>query len=245
MTTPSAFDELTTRVQRRVIDVTASVTAEIPDLINEAIRKAEDHHNYRVMEAVLAGTTTDQTRLLVALPTNWKEFRANPYLRDGNNGELGTTLIRWASSREDALTDYPLDANTSATGGRPTLLLINDMNDDDNSAGDIHTYPLPDTNSLWTDGNYRVEIPYWKYLTDLTGAQSNWFTRNGTEYVLAQATASAFWLNWDEERATTWETIALAKRKLMEKVDKRSRMGRSTTLTPRRDVYASKRQRRM
>ena len=102
--------------------------------------------------------------------------------------------------------------------------------------------PLPDTNSQWTNGHYRVVVPYWKFLADLTAnGDTNWFTRYAHRYLIAKGASDASGLNWDDERKVQWLVEAEAEHQKLIKFDKRSRLGRSTTLVPRRDVHASSR----
>ena len=233
---------IVTRVQRRVIDLPAAITAETETLVNDAMRLVQEKHNFRVMEAEVQATTANQTRKLADVPIDWKEKRDKPFTRDGNNGTLGTTEMAWGVTRTDLLKDFDFEANTSATGGSPDVILEAVWAIDNDIPGELQVYPLPDANSLWSDGNYRVVMPYWRYLPALTAGQANWFTRNAEKYLLNQAVAEAHWLNWDEQRASLWEAKAQAELIPLIRADKRSKITRTDTFTPRRDVNASVRQ---
>ena len=91
-----------------------------------------------------------------------------------------------------------------------------------------------------------LHLPYWKYLADLSAdGDSNWFTDNATLYVLYSAVSRAHALNFDEERSDKWALRAAQQQGEAVKRDKRSRLTRKLTITPRSDVHASKYQTRM
>lgn len=194
------FSTIQTRVNNRVIDLPKTVQVEIPDLINRAIRKAQEKHNFRIMEAEEPQTTGTEVRLLGDVPSDWKEKRARPYLRIGQDGELGTDIIDWSSSKEDMLKRFQLDDTTNS--GRPIFIQLA------NAGTTFHVWPFPDGNSQWDNGLYRVVLPYWKFFKSLGGANTNWFTDNMEDYIVNQATAEAMMLNWDAENAAKWFLLA-------------------------------------
>ena len=232
----ATFADLQTRVNRRVIDLPTAVVAEIPTLINEAIRDAEDAHNFRIMEAEVEYNTLLNTRRLpstgTSVPADWKEKRSAPWLREGEGGTLGTRPIEWATSKSAIVEVYALD--DTVDGGRPAHIL---------EASDtvFEVYPFPDGNSLWTTapvGEYRVVIPYWKLLPDLVnGTDTNWFTTEMPKYIIDQATAEAFGINWDEAREQIWAGKAAIRLQRGIRVDKRSRLEKNIILTPNVDVH--------
>ena len=230
------FSEIQDRVERRVIDLPASVVTEVPLLINEAVRRLERRHNFKVMEAETSQmVTTEANHVLAAVPSNYKEARKKPYLVFDNGS---TRRLILAASLEAVLSVLTLsDTNDE---GEPQVLLDAEPTDDA-GARNFEVYPFPNTSSQWNDGNYRVVIPYWKYLADLSAdADTNWFTTSAVSYIVLEATSRAFYLNWDETRGALWAERAAVHGRRAVKVDKRSRLGRSTTLTPRYDVHATK-----
>src|SRR5690606_23628102 len=84
----ATFSELQTRVQRRVIDLPAAVQAEVPTLINEAMKQLQRRHNFKVMEKVASFTTVAGTQVLGAVPSDWKEWRDFPFYTE----ELGRSV---------------------------------------------------------------------------------------------------------------------------------------------------------
>ena len=53
-------------IRREVVDTVTEFDDAIIDYVNQAIREAEENHNYRHMEATLTATTVENTRLLIA-----------------------------------------------------------------------------------------------------------------------------------------------------------------------------------
>lgn len=229
------FATLKTRVQARLIDVTPTITTEISELINSAIRAAEDLYNYKIMRAELAYTTTIGDHRLpdtgTSIPTDWKESRADPYLRMGEAGIQGTKRIAWAASEEEMVKlfskDDPNDKGQS--------IFVYEKFED----GIFEVYPFPDGQSQWTDGEYRIVIPYWKMLPELADdADENWFTTNMDAYIKAEATAQGFLLNWDEERASVYLRLSEKERRSAEAKEAKTKIPRNITLIPKRDVNA-------
>ena len=229
------FATLKTRVEARIVDITASITTEVGELVNRAIRDAEKKYNYSIMRAEVEYATTIGDHRLpdtgTSVPADWKESRARPYRSEGELGALGVRLIEWARSEEDILKIYsPDDPNNI---GAPTHVLeaIDDLT--------FEVYPFPDGQSQWNDGEYRVILPYWKFLPELSAdSDENWFTNNMEEYIFEEATGKGFLLNWDEERAALHLAIAKQQRIEAQNEDKRKRLPRGLTIVPKMDVYA-------
>ncbi len=230
----ATFQTLQDRVERRVIDLPASVVTEVPDLLNKAMRELEDHHNFRIMGVQTAQlTTTVATRpLSTAVPSTMKELRGRPYLVmfDGSTRDL---LV--APHRMAAHDVYTLD--DADDKGEPRLVLQTEPTDETGSEL-WFVYPYPDGQSDWSDGEYRVVIPYWRHLTELSvGSTSNWFTNNAEWYMVFKATAEAFYLDWDEARGQLWETRAQGELAKVLKVDKLARLGSVRQLSLSLDVF--------
>lgn len=213
------FGQLKTRVQRRIIDLPAAITAEVPDLVNEAIRDLEDFHNFHVMRAITSANTVVDTRLLLPAPADFKNFRNAPWRENatGNTQRLATT-----KSRDEAVQAF------GEREGSPHLLLHDE--EDVQGQADIEVFPLPDGTSDFPDGEYRINIPYWRFLPELTSdSQTNWFTNNAAQYIIDKATAEGFALNWDEARAAFWEQKASQRRAQVLNLDKRFWIGDADT----------------
>ncbi len=222
------------RVTTRVIDLPNTVLFEIPHTINKVVRDLQEGHNFKVMETKTGSlSTTSGSHVLAAVPTDMKEQRGLPYLlmNDGSTRDLVM-----APNLAAALDVFPFsDANDI---GEPKLLL--DPEPDDDGVRSWQVYPYPDGNSDWSDGEYRIVVPYWRYLTELDFGvlEENWFTTNAGWFIVFQATAEAFYMDWDEERGQFWEARAQGEMAKVFKSDKRARLGTVRHLAVHRDVYA-------
>lgn len=240
----TTFFGLQLRVKRRVIDLPQPVLDEIPTLINEAIFSLQQAHNFRVMEYNDIVYTQVSNKLILSslggasynFPTHiFKEWRGEPYSlwADGS--------VRFISIAPTRRAIYPFynDAST----GFPRLLLENPSNDMADTHG-MYVFPLPDGLSDYPDGEYRIFLPYYRYLGDLgSSGDSNWFAdqRAGEQYIVAKATADAFALDWDNPNQAKWETMAENYKKQLIKADKMSRLGPVESFVPHwRGVNSSK-----
>jgi hypothetical protein len=195
-------------------------------------------HDFKVCEANSSVfTTTEVTQLLGAVPSNFSKFRGKPQLinSDGRVRELGIF-----PRREDAEREFGTlaggEADEDVLKGPPRFLSLS-LPTDELGTENFEVWPLPDALSLYVDGNYRIKVPYTKYLTELSGgADTNWFTVNADTWLVWDAAAEAFFLNWDENRGTTWKTKAAAVYKEVIDADKRMRFGEMTELVPSSDA---------
>ncbi len=234
----ATFLEIQTRVNRRVIDLPAAVTAEVPTLVNEASKRLQRRHNFKCMEAATAVlTTTVNTRTLstVAVPADFKEFRGSPYLTD-NSGrfiEVLTAANKNAVQREFSVDD-PFDV------GEPRVLL-DGLPSDELNTRNWAIYPFADGLSDWSDGEYRITIPYWQYFAVLVNdADTNWFTIEAEEYLVNQAASIAFGLDWDEQRMAIYAQLAATEERDVKSTDKKFRLAGVDTFVPRQDVHGSR-----
>ena len=207
----ATLSQLRGRITEHVYDAPGFVTSTVVDRwINEAVRKLQEHRNYRVMEAELAANTATATRVLVARPSNWKEAQQDrPYYRR----QLGDVVfLRWAGGEEDVRKEFTY--NEADEKGAPRWL-YEARPSDELGTRNIEVYPFPDGLSDWTSapaGQYRIVIPYWKYLTPLTGdSAENWFTNNAEEYIEFYGHWRAFRASWDRQRqdAARQELVAM------------------------------------
>lgn len=254
------YSTLQSRINTRVIDLPSAVSAEVPTLVNDAIHFLCAQHNFKVMEGEVAFVTTTPsplTHTIGQIPSDWKEQRDNPYYLS-NIGWVKEML--WQPSR---LYEYrrwaPADQNQI---GPPRDLLLGESKSADNpdpgnpdqdmSQLNIEVYPFPDGQSDYSDGQYRIKVPYWRYLPELSaGTDHNWFTDWADRFIIDYATAEAFMLDWDEQRAGFWmqkavgpkwdgftySTLGGWARQAINR-DSSIRMAPGKSLTPRRDVLA-------
>lgn len=233
----ATYAEIQTRINRLVIDLPAAVTAEVPTLVNEAIRSLERKHNFWIMEAETSRFTTlinTHTLTTGTVPANWKEIRGLPYevQFDGN-----TRRLDYAASREAVLSRFDLEGTIDK--GRPEVILRGEPTDED-GASVFTVFPLSDGLSKWTGapaGEYRIIIPYWRFLTKLSAdGDDNWFTVNAEEYIVEKATSRAFILDWDEARAAVHAQLATEHLADVLKADKTQRLRGATVLVPHKNA---------
>lgn len=197
----ATFAELQTRVERNVIDLPSTVAAAIPQLINSAMKTIQTKHNFKVMETLLPATTVLNTRVLVATPANWKEPHGDPWYVEDATGTKHR--ITWAPSRE-GFVGVPWWTVDDEQTSFPKFLLQSEPTNDAGGSN-IEVWPLPDGASDYSNGEYRVVIPYFRYVAALTGDSStNWFTVNADQYLEFEATQQAFAIDWDEDRMAIW-----------------------------------------
>lgn len=201
----ATYSEIQTRVQTRLIDLPARTLAEVPTLVKEAHRELQSRHNFWVMQETLQATTDALVRNLVATPEDFKEFRLEPYYTEDSGFRVPMKYAR--SSRQlGGLFENDDD-------GQPRFILRGEPAD---AAGTsyLEVWPLSDGQSDYSavpEGEYRISIPYWKYLPALSaGSDTDWFTGNalGEKFLIANAVAHGFAVNWDLEKETEWMGLA-------------------------------------
>lgn len=227
----ATFQQLQERVAGYLIDTPAFTSGLVPSWINKAIRDAEDRHNYRHMERVFEATTVAGERVLAARPADWKMAREAPYLLhdDGETKELG-----WAASREQMRRQFGEDNPQDAA--EPRFIM-------DDAEDGLLVYPLSDSDSDYSDGEYRVRVPYWGYSPALTGGSStNWWTDNREWYLVFYAAAEGFLANRDTQEATVYLERAEVERQKSVRTNKQQANKPPRVLVPRRGVYGLGRQ---
>ena len=177
----------------------------------------------------------DQRTLATAVASNYLRARGKPRLIEDGGGDK---RMRWLSSRQ-AARDRFTDSDTTETG-EPQYLL--DPEPDEAGVRTFEVYPFSDSNSDYSDNEYRIVVPYWRTLVTLSAnGDSNWFTTNAEEYIVAQASSQAFLLDWDEERAAVWSTLAKGHFDEIVSSDKKFRLGAVDTFVPSPDAAGPER----
>lgn len=221
------YEELQDEVQRNVIDLPTAVQEGVPNYINRALKTLQGKYNFKVMEAEADYVTDVGVRLLdpSTMPTRFKDFRLEPFaiMDDGTFWELNMAPNRTALRRMWGDEDE----------GAPRTLFMAEPTSTDDFVGSLEVWPLPDGNSDYDDGEYRISFPYWAYVAPLSNnTDTNWFTTNCEEYLIFQATAEAFFVDWDESRAAVWTQRAGVKYEEAKMLDKRSRLTGTRELIP-------------
>ena len=222
----TTFLDIQNRVQDRVIDLPPKVLADIPNLINEAIRSAQRRYNFRAMEgSVVLVTTAGSLTPTPNTIANFKEYK-----------DRGPYMLNYLSkARPEIVTDSDTAALAALADplnpGEP-LMLLNEL-DDQSSVWTFSVYPYPDANSDWADGNYRIVVPYYYFTPKLVNAtDTNWFVENMDDYIYREATAQAFGLDWDYESKAVWLQEAENKFREAKNADKTNRLGGVDALVP-------------
>lgn len=226
----ATFLELQDRVEANVIDLPTPVLNAVPRLINKAMKKLQRKHNFQVMKTLSGpNLTTVDTRVLMTVPSDWKEWRDKPYMLDDTNGRKQFLSI--GPNRTELLTLYD---NTD--DGPPVYIL--EAEQDDTGAGSFEVWPLPDGNADFSDGEYRIYLPYWRFLPELSAdADTNWFTVNADDYLEYSATSEGFRMDWDKEQADSWRQDAMLEYGDVLRIDKMKALAGVDALVPHLDYY--------
>lgn len=192
------FLELRTEVLANLIDTPAYIQAAAPTLVNRAIKDLQRKRNFYVMRTTVTFNTAFEQRTLADVPSNFKMFNGKPYYVE----ELGMTYpIAVASSKTAAEMAFGTDPTLDF--GRPQVIAQGEPSDSGERKFEV--YPFPDGNSDYADGEYRIRIPYFRFLPVLTtDAATNWFTDNAEEWIVFRATARGFARLWGEDHARDW-----------------------------------------
>lgn len=220
----ATFLDLKNRVTRTLMDAPANTLLEVPLYINEAMSKLQNKHNFFVMQATITYTTT-AARTLGTVPADWKHYRGKPYVL---NFLGGGHWVEIATSRSQA-EGY---RSVVDTGGPQVILKAEEATD---GTGSFEIYPLSNSTSDYADGEYRVTVPYWKYLAALSAdADTNWFLQqdDAVQYIVREAVANGFEFNEDDNRADRWHTRAAETYHDILLLDKYRWLSASETLVP-------------
>lgn len=218
------YSDLKARVSTRVIDLPPNVTAEVPALVNDAIRSIQRVYNFRAMEASQTFITAEGVTQLGSIP-RFKEYR-----------DKGPYMLKNLIRAKQFLTALDTDVNTAVLSSidhedQPEFL-VNSV-DEITGAYNFYIAPYPNALSDWPDGNYRIVVPYYRYSTKLVNdGDTNWFVDNAEDYIIMKATAEAFGLDWDYDSMALWLQRSEEKKKEIIKADKTSRLASVDTLVP-------------
>lgn len=220
------FLDIKTQVLSNVIDLPPAVSAAVPGLINNAIRSAERRYNFKYMEGTASFITTPATLLLPGSILRFKEYKdRGPYLF-----QQYAQARRIFTARESGDIQQVVTLNPVLPGDQPRWITVST---DANNTATFSVYPYPDSLSDWSDGNYRVVIPYYSYSpTFSTDADTNWLINNADDYIIMRATAEAFMKNWDYNSLALWKQQDQDKFNEVKQTDKKLRLSGIDTWVP-------------
>lgn len=226
----TTFLDLKTRVGRRLIDAPAAVTAEVPILINDVIADLQRDHKFWEAKKTFATTTTEGSHILPTLPTDWGDFREQTSYYTTELGD-SRRIVQTKSAQEIAIR-----WNNTVDIGEPRMILLQE-----GIPATASVFPLPDGNSDWSDGEYRIFIPYWSIVPALVADNAtNWLTDLAATYIIAEATRQGFLLDWDEQRADVWATEAATQKRTLMLADKTKWLSGAEPMVPYLDVFEPK-----
>lgn len=237
----ATFLEIKDRVARRIIDQPTAFTTEVDALVNRALREIQERHNWNVMMETASYVTTVDSHKLGDLPSDYKEMREKPYEIVDADGTQGFRLLDRATTREEIIRmGFSVDSQNDT--GEPHMIVEQYIDAGLGVATDqFQVFPLPDNASEWSDGDYRVNVPYWAYLPVLAGdGDTNWFTLNADWLLTHLATAYAFGLNWDDPREDRNLAFAVAEFARLSRQDKLSRLRKGVTIVPKTGARATR-----
>lgn len=229
----ATYQSMQTRVSARIIDLPTAVLTEVPKLVNVAMHKLMEKHNFKVMEAELAAYTQAENHTLLdgvlgnplSLPTPelFKEWRGEPWYTRYTDGSPGFMSI--SPSKQALWGSFTEGGADSNDDGYPQVILEGQPDDSNNRS--LFVYPLPDGNSDWPDGEYRITMPFYRYLPDLVSAgDTNWLVNQASaeEFIVKWAAGEGHALNWDFDKYTALTAMAQTHYKDITDADKRYRL---------------------
>lgn len=221
----ATYLDIQNRVLTRLIDTPTKVAAEVPALVNTALRILQDMRDWKCMEtwADVVTSVAAVNHLLVARPADWKVANGKPYYTYDANSR--SRNIEWRTDRR-----YVYDTWGTRCGHPQDMVDIIDKSQTDGTSN-FYLWPNPDGASTYTDGEYRISIPYYRYLAPFAqSTDTNWFSLNCDNFLVYQATALGFLIDWDESNAAVWEGLAQREYAMKSKQDKLREMSNVQTL---------------
>ena len=226
-----------------MIEVPSDTEDRLEGWVQDAQVALEEEHQWKMLEAEHSVDTTEGIRNLVTGITRWMEAIGDPYYLTGDGVAVP---LEWIPSIRDAMKDYTESVAENDRGAPKGLLESGEP-----GAVTIDVYPAADlgntTGTYSANGEYKVKIPYRKRQATLevTGTAENAFTRDANLrlYLEQYASGKALLFNHDTENAQIALLQAQEHLNRAKRADKR-RKSQFIRFTPRRDVYASRRQRR-
>jgi hypothetical protein len=229
----ATFTDIQNRVKTRLIDLPAATLAEVPTLVNQALRELQSRHNFWVMQKNLQANTAAITRTLASTPSDFKEFRLEPFYTQS----VGKAVpMEFAKSRRQVNGLFENDDTSE-----PQYILQSEPTNDA-GASNLEVWPLSNSQSDYVSapaGEYRITVPYWRYLPVLSGGtDTNWFTNNvlGEQYLVDKATSLGFFINWDQEKEAEWLALAEKSYGLLVSEDKHLWFSGQDTFVPHQGV---------
>lgn len=223
----ATFLELQNRVLGNLIDTPDRVQDRVDDFINNAMKELQDRHNFDLMKDEEAYVTTVTSHTLGTVPTNWKEYRGRPYYIDNTSGRIvKLTVVQDKRGAMDMVTDQRTD--------RPRYIIRGEINELTGTSSFL-VFPVPNGLSDYSGGEYRITVPYWRYLAALSAdGDHNVLTDDSkmAQFVEERATSEGFGVDWDEAREDKWLLKSERSWKMLKKRFNQSVLAGVDTLVP-------------
>jgi hypothetical protein len=234
----ATISTILTKIRQNVIDLPSATEDRLESWVEEAQLELESHL-WTFSRTTQTATTIAGNIALANKASDWQTADGDPWYRTGTGSRV---RMEWGPSVEDVYKDFSASQLEQDRGAPDTLL---------EGASQLIVFPPPDaSNSLGAysaAGEYSILVPYIKRhaILSVTGTTENAFTSDPdcVLYLEDFASGKAMLFNRDFENGQMSLTMAQRHKQRAKRIDKR-RMMQFLKLTPRRDVNASRRQRR-
>jgi hypothetical protein len=234
-------------IRGNVISLPSATEAKLEEWVQQAQRKAEGAFQWIAGEEELEVDTIAGSYSLDLTPTLFLWPIGKPWWVTGDVGRK--VKMEWLPSLSDRAHEYKEIASVEYRSSPKALKL--DQSTVSGKVATIRVYPAPDASNIVgtysTAGEYEVHIPYHSRgeLLEVGGNLTNYLTENPdlATYIEEWAAGKAMLYNHDYDNGNLM--LLQAKATLMEakKIEKKRKVP-VLEWTPRRDVHASRRQRR-
>lgn len=221
----ATYSTIQSRVLTRLIDTPSAVRAEVPTLVNTALRDIMKGRDWKCMETSVDVVTdvTNTNHILMAKPSDWKVANGKAYFFADPTGR--SRNIEWKTDLR-----YALDTYGTRDSYPQTLVEVIDNTKMDGSSNFL-LFPFVDGASNFDDGEYRISIPYYRsFPLFAQPTDTNWFSVYADNYLIYYATALGFMVDWDEGNAAIWFQAAQTEFKKLSTADKLAEVQNVQTL---------------
>ena len=239
----TAFENVQTGALVHVLDKNDELVAKMPDFILRTLEEMDTSQQFRVNERIdelvttvgAQNLATDFAGLQSGNPqiAYFIDVRSRPWYV---NGAGGTSLMDWLPVDDSQRPRTYSDAATEKGPPKYIEVIYTDRTIAGTSGIDLRVWPIPDglatAGVFSSDGEYRIQIPYWRRLPkgSIT-TQENWFLNACAEYVELRSAAKGCFFNRDRDEALVLEARAKDELRRLKRIEKVSKLG-TLTLRP-------------
>jgi len=236
-------------IRENVISLPSATEGRLEEFVQQAQRKAEAAFQWINGEMEMNVSTTAGSNILQDLDRAFLWPIDDPWYVTGDVGSK--VEMEWLPSISDRAKEY-IDSSNSDYRSSPKALRIVRRPVTAGSPGRIEVYPRADASNTIGEfsvaGEYKIRAAYHSRgaLLEVGGSiQTNYLTENEdlALYIEEWASGKAMLMNHDYENGSAMLLQAAATLKEAKKIEKKRKVP-VLRWTPRRDVHASRRQRR-